>query len=80
MANETLLLRGRIAVNEQTMQALSNGIDVDISTLRSKLDKFEAKHSLDDESIATVSTRLCDQIRQYRELHATTEKMRKELA
>jgi hypothetical protein len=77
--SEILAMRGRVAVNTEALKALSNGIDVDIDTLRSKLDKFAPKTELDSESIEVISQRLTDSISQYKELHGVTEKIRKEL-
>lgn len=77
--NDLLAMRGRVAVNTETLKALSNGIDVDIDALRTKLDKYAQKIELDAESIEVISMRLTESIAKYRELHAVTEKIRKEL-
>lgn len=77
--NDILAMRGRVAVNTETLKALSNGIDVDIDALRLKLDKFQPKTELDAEAIEVIGLRLTESIAKYRELHAVTEKIRKEL-
>ena len=77
--SESLALRGRLAVNEKAIHALTCGIDTDIEELRTLADKFEEKIELKTDRMVLVTDRLNTQVIKLREITNQSAAIKKEL-
>lgn len=79
MNQEITMLRGRLAVIEETITTLESGIDVDITDIRLMCDRNIPKSELNHSRIKTVSDRLCVEIAKYHELAAKKVQIKEDL-
>jgi hypothetical protein len=77
--SEILALRGKVAVNEKIIHALTVGLDCDIDEMRGVCDKYEEKTNLDADRIQLVADRIANQIRQLKKLTQQTADIKKDL-
>ena len=73
------MLRGRLAVVEETLSAIDNGIDVDIADIRMLCDRNIPKNELNLNRIRTVSDRLCNEIEKRAELVSKRDRLIEDL-
>jgi hypothetical protein len=79
MNSDIAALRGRLAANEEVLNAVSLSIDCTIDELRVLADKYEKKEFLESDKIFVLAKRLDGDVKHYRELTAQCNRIRKDL-